>query len=169
MIESTVLATGGCFLTLTVTISVDLAADQVVDPADPVDSVVDPKYPVDLCVDHYPNSVLRSVEAFLLFTISVLCDLCLGSTFYHCNFFASKHLDECNLCMCFSSGNLCFSEKYVLFEASMLWICGQLPCRLPCRSVTHLPCRFACRSTMCKPCRFACRSICRFDHSASTA
>ena len=46
-------------LTLTVTVGVDLVADYVVDPADLVDSVVD--------------LVLRSVGAFLLFTISVLC------------------------------------------------------------------------------------------------
>ena len=99
MIESTVLATesatGGCFLTLTVTVSVDLVADHVVDLADLVDSVVDLKCPVDLCVDLY--LVLRSVEAFLLFTISVCCDLCLGrSTFDHCvcNFCASKHVDD---------------------------------------------------------------------------
>ena len=122
MIESTVLATGGCFLILTVTVSVDLVADCVVDPADLVDLVVDLKYPVDL------YTVLRSVEAFLLFTISVLCavfcvecldcNLCLGSTFDHC------------FCIC------------VLSDASMLWICGQLPCRLLCRSITHCPCRF---------------------------
>ena len=81
MIESTVLATGGCFLTLTVTVSVDLVADHVVDPADLVDLVVDPKYPVDLSVDLYLDPVLRSVEAFLLFTISVLldCNVCVFS------------------------------------------------------------------------------------------
>ena len=51
MIESTVLTTGGCFLTLTVTVSVDLVADHVVDLKDLVDLVVDLKYPVDLPVD----------------------------------------------------------------------------------------------------------------------
>ena len=163
MIESTVLVTGGCFLT----VGVDLVADHVVDPGELVDLVVDLKCPVDLYM------VLRSVEAFLLFTISVLCavfcvehldlclcfssdNLCLGSTCDHCNFFASKCLDD-----------LCFSDNYV-FKASVLWICGWLPCRLPCRSITHCPCRSVCRSAMCKPCRFACRSTCRFDHSAST-
>ena len=172
MIESTVLATGGCFLTLTVTVSVDLVADHVVDPADHVDLVVDLKY-----------LVLRSVEAFLLFTISVLCDVnvecldcnvCLGSTIDHClcNLCASKCLDECNFCLCSSSGNLCFSFSsdncvlFISFYAVDLW---SVACRLPCRSITCCPCRFACRCAMCKPCRFACRSACRFDHSASTA
>ena len=72
--------------------AVDLVADHIVDPADPVDSVVDltadspVALEVDLVLD--PDLVLRSVEAFLLFTISVLCavlctvkcldDLCLG-------------------------------------------------------------------------------------------
>ena len=51
------------------TVGVDLVADHVVDPADLVDLVVDLKYPVDL----YSDPVLRSDEAFLLFTISVLC------------------------------------------------------------------------------------------------
>ena len=72
------MATGGCFLT----VSVDLVADCVVDPKDLVDSVVDLKYPVDLPVDLYSDLVLRSVEASLLFTISVLCverlDLCIS-------------------------------------------------------------------------------------------
>ena len=111
MIESTVLAiglaTGGCFLTLTVTVSVDLVADHVVDPADLVDLVV------DLVLD----PVLRSVIAFL--TVSVLCDLCvecldcnlcLGSTFDHC---------VCNFC---SSERLCFSDDCIRsFNAVDLW------------------------------------------------
>ena len=107
------LVTGGCFLT----VGVDLVADLVVDLKDLVDLVVDLKYPVDLYM------VLRSVEAFLLFTISVLCDLCvecldcnlcLGSTIDHCVcncvcFFASKCLDD-----------LCFTSVNCVYEASML-------------------------------------------------
>ena len=69
MIESI----GGCFLTLTVVVTVDLVADHVVDPADPanlVDSVVHLTHLADSPVDLDP--VLRSAEAFLS-TISVLC------------------------------------------------------------------------------------------------
>ena len=110
---------------MTVTVSVDLVADCVVDPADPVDLAdlvdlaVDPIHPVDLCVDLY--LALGSVEAFLLFTISVLCveclDFCLGSTFDHCVgvvFCIVKCLDD--LCLCFLSGNLCLgssSDRFV--------------------------------------------------------
>ena len=80
---------------MTVTVSVDLVADHVVDPVDLVDLVVDPKLPVDLCVDLY--LVLRLVEAFLLFTISGLCVVCV--------FCIVKCLD-CNLCLGSTSGNL---------------------------------------------------------------
>ena len=62
MIEST----GGCFLTLTVIVTVDLVADHV-DPddlVDFVDLVVDLTHPADSPVD----PALRSVKAFL-FTV----------------------------------------------------------------------------------------------------
>ena len=74
-----------------VSVSVDLVADHVVDPEDLVDLVVDPKFPVDLPVDLYSDP-LRSVEASLLFTISVLCAV-----------FCVERLD---LCLYFSPGNL---------------------------------------------------------------
>ena len=71
---------------MTVTVTVDLVPDHVVDLANLVDLVVDLTHPVDSCVDL--NLVLRLVEDFLLFTISVLCvgvvkcldDLCLCSS-----------------------------------------------------------------------------------------
>ena len=56
-----------------VTVGVHLVADHVVDLQDLVNLLVDLNFPVDLPVDLYSDLVLRSVEASLLFTISVFC------------------------------------------------------------------------------------------------